>query len=80
MRSLYGNLDLGIISAFALKTQGNQERKRVSGWPVAGPSEHRHLASNPATKVDTSIHILEKCPSHSTQVNSPEPITQYIIT
>jgi hypothetical protein len=23
-----------------LKTQGNQERKPVSRWPVAGPSEH----------------------------------------
>jgi hypothetical protein len=39
MRSMQYQLgNLGTISAFALKTQGNQARKPVSRWPVAGPS------------------------------------------
>jgi hypothetical protein len=41
MRSMQCQLGkLGTISAFALKTQGNQDRKPVLRWPVAGPSEH----------------------------------------
>jgi hypothetical protein len=55
MRSMQCQLgNLGTISAFALKTQGNQYRKPVSRWPVAWPSEHWHLASSPASKVGTT--------------------------
>ena len=41
--------DVGNHLSICLYTQGNQE-KPVSRWPVAGPSEHRLLASSPACK------------------------------
>ena len=62
---------------FALKTQGNQERKPASRWPVAGPSEHWHLASSPASKVKhINTHITTIL---NTQYTSNQYTTHYSV-
>ena len=61
MRSMYWHLRyLGTTSAFAFNTEGNQERKPVSRWSVAELSGHWHLASGPASKVNTAICTFQQ--------------------
>jgi hypothetical protein len=63
MRNMQCQLgNLGTISASALKTQGNQDRKPVSRLPVAGHTGFvESFRAGPEWKCSSFLVLLESC-------------------
>ena len=47
---------------------GKPRKKPVSRWSVAGPSGHWHLASGPASKVNTAVCTFQQHKVNNTQL------------